>query len=58
MTGFSRFDASHKRSSVECVIPVNAYLPLSSQFVFIIGSYMVVLFIAIFLGDEMRCQGR
>lgn len=38
-------------------MPVNPYLPLSSQLVFNIGFYMVVPFIAIFLRDEMLLPG-
>jgi len=38
-------------------MPVNPYLPLSSQFVFNIGFYMVVPFIAIFLREDMLLPG-
>lgn len=38
-------------------MPVNPYLPLSSQFIFNIGFYMVVPFIAIFLREDMLLPG-
>lgn len=38
-------------------MPVNPSLPLSSQFVFNIGFYMVVPFLAIFLREEMLLPG-
>lgn len=38
-------------------MPVNPYLPLSTQYFFNVGFYMVVPFIAIFLRDDMAMPG-